>query len=300
MCMVAALLTTACGGAASAAAAFVGVTANGPTTLTYCNDGGRAQTLDLYEPPAGGPAPHPLLIVVHGGSWSSGTAALDRQIALVQAVAGGAIAGGFAVASVNYRLAPADRWPAQIVDLRCAVRYLRATAARWHVDPRRFTALGESAGAQLVSLDALSVGDDPQWTTPQYAEQSSALQAVIDLWGPADLVAPGWGRVARGIGRTAFGVPFGSPAPALRTASPVTYAGPGAPPFLIIQGMSDALVPPAQSIELRSRLAAAGDTASLIEVLHAGHGLGSTGAPMSPSLGELTQRTVSWLVAASR
>jgi acetyl esterase/lipase len=197
------LLASGCGSAVSAATSVpspaMGFAAITPTTVTYCTDGGKAQTLDVYEP-RGGAAVHPLLIIVHGGSWAFGNSAMDQQSQLTQRVVKGVLEHGFAVVSINYRLAPADQWPAQIVDTRCAVRYLRATAARWHVDPHRFTALGDSAGAHLVSLDALSAQQEPQWNSGEYAGQSSALQTVVDCWGPTDLNARGWSRLAIGGG----------------------------------------------------------------------------------------------------
>jgi acetyl esterase/lipase len=297
-----ALLVCGCGEATATTpaptATVAGFTGISPTTVTYCTDGGKAQTLDVYEPSAGG-ALHPLLIIVHGGSWAFGTSAIDEQNQLTQMVVNGTLAHGFAVASINYRLAPADPWPAQIIDMRCAVRYLRATAARWHVDPQRFSALGNSAGGQLVSLDALSSGQEPQWDNGEYAGLSSALRAVVDCWGPADLNAPGWGALAIAIGRPVFGVTVGSQTEVLRLASPVTYVRVGAPPFLIIQGASDTLVPPAQSAELRSRLAAAGAAATLIDVANAGHELRPSGGVIVPTIDALAQRTVAFLVSVA-
>lgn len=292
--VVAALLATACGTdapAASAPSTFAGVTA---TTVTYCTDGGTAQTLDVYEP-ARGASPHPLLVVIHGGSWAFGSSSLREQNPLTQMVVTTLLGRGFAVASIDYRLAPADPWPAQIIDARCAIRYLRATASRWRVDPRRFTVIGNSAGGHLASLVALSDGQVPQWDNSQYAAQSSGFAAVVDAWGPADLTSPGWSATAVAIGRPVFGAAWGSNSDALRVASPAAYAHSGAPPFLIIQGWSDTLVPPQQSVELRDRLLAEGDAATLIAVAHAGHELRPVGGPISPDLGSLTQRVVAFL-----
>jgi acetyl esterase/lipase len=292
----AALLVSGCGTAVSAATTSAGA-ATGPTAVTYCTDGGRPETLDVYEP-RGGAVRRPLLIVVHGGSWDSGDDAMDQQNPLTQLVVNQVLARGFVVASINYRLAPGDLWPAQIVDTRCAVRFLRATASRWLVDPRRFAALGDSAGAQLVSLDALSSDQQPDWNSGEYRGSSSALEAVVDCWGPVDLNAPGWSRLATGIGRNVFRATLGTASSVLREASPVTYIHAGAPPFLIIQGSRDALVAPQQARGLQKRLASAGNPATLIEVLHAGHGLGpGGGGPISPSLDVLAQRVVSFLLS---
>jgi acetyl esterase/lipase len=266
--------------------------------VTYCTDGGRAESLDVYEP-TGGTSPHPLLVVMHGGSWAFGSSSLREQNPLTQMTVTALLGRGFAVASINYRLAPADPWPAQIIDARCAIRYLRATAARWRVDPRRFTVLGNSAGAHLASLAALSDGQVPQWDNDQYRGESSGFAAVVDCWGPADLTAPGWSATAVAIGRPVFGAAWGSNSDALRVASPAAHVHPAAPPFLIIQGSSDTLVAPQQSVELRDRLLAAGDPATLLAVAHAGHELRASGGPISPDLGTLTRRVVAFLVSAA-
>jgi acetyl esterase/lipase len=295
--VVAALVATACGSDAPlpTPSSFAGINA---TTVTYCTDGGTAESLDVYEP-AGGSTPHPLLVVIHGGSWAFGSSSLREQNPLTQMVVTALLGRGFAVASINYRLAPADPWPAQIVDARCAIRYLRATAARWRVDPRRFTVIGNSAGAHLASLAALSDGQVPQWDNGQYSAQSSGFAAVVDCWGPADLTAPGWSATAVAIGRPVFGAAWGSNNDALRVASPAAYVHRGAPPFLIIQGSSDTLVPPQQSVELRDRLLASGDAATLLAVAHAGHELRPTGGAISPDLGTLAEHVVAFLESAA-
>jgi acetyl esterase/lipase len=297
--LIAMLALAACGGGSSASSAVAPAVPPPllhPTTVTYCTDGGKALTLDIYQPAASASL-HPLLLVAHGGSWAFGASPLVQQNTLTQGVAAALIARGFVVASINYRLAPADPWPAQIIDVRCAIRYLRASASDWGIDSHRFAALGNSAGAHLVSLAALSVLQMPQWDSAQYAGVSSALQAVVDCWGPIDLIAPGWGPAAQAIGRVEFQTSLGTDSSTLTDASPVSHIRAGAPPFLIIQGTADTLVPPAQASELRDRLMAAGDAARLVDVSHAGHELIPSGGAISPDLATLTGRTVAFLVA---
>lgn len=269
----------------------------GATGVTYCTSGGQPQTLDVYEP-RGRHGPRPLLVVVHGGAWVAGSPALDRQSLFTQAVVNAVLARGFVVASIGYRLAPRARWPAQIVDVRCAVRYLRATAARWDVDGQRIAALGDSAGGHLVSLDALSAGHDPAWDTAEHAGESSALDAVIDCWGLVDLTARGWTRLAGGMGLPAFGVRLGTPSAVLGDASPVRHVRHGAPPFLVIHGLGDVLVRPAQSAELVATLRRAGDRATLLDVRGAGHGLYPVrNTTMSPSFDSVVAAAVAFLSA---
>lgn len=264
-------------------------------TVRYCTDGGRPLSLDVYEPSSAGR--HPLLIFVHGGSWAFGSSNITAQSQVVQQVVAGVLSRGFAVASVNYRLAPADTWPAQIIDVRCAIRYLRSTADRWGVDTSRFAAMGNSAGGQLVSLAALSAGQVPAWDNGQFPAGSSSVAAVVDCWGPVDLLASGWSATALEIGRVVFRVDWGTQNGTLAAASPVSYVRAGAPPFLIIQGAADTLVPPAQSSELRNRLVAAGDRATLIEVSHAAHELIPVGGAISPDVASVARQTVDFLAA---
>lgn len=269
-----------------------------PQTVTYCVDGGKPLTLDVYQPRTG-TGPRSLLVFVHGGSWAFGSSRISEQSQLVQQVIAEALDRGITVASVNYRLAPTDPWPAQVIDVRCAVRYLRANAAHWQVDPQHFVAMGNSAGAQLMSLVALSSGQVPEWDTSQWAGQSTAMSAVVDLWGPIDLLAGGWSQTALEIGRVEFQVSFGMQDAVLRAASPITYVAPGAPPFLIVQGSADTLVPPAQSRELWSRLLAAGGKATLVEVANAGHELRPSGGAITPTVDVVAEETVSFLASVT-
>jgi acetyl esterase/lipase len=284
-------------GSGPATASVPATTAPAHATATYCTDGGTAETLDVYEP-SHGTAPHPLLLVIHCGSWAFGSSALAGQNPLARMTVTAMLNRGFAVASINYRLAPANPWPAQIIDVRCAVRYLRATAAHWNLDPQRFTALGTSAGAQLASLAALSAGAEAQWDNGLYTGESGGFAAVVDCWGPADLNAPGWSALAAAIAEPVFRAAVGSDSQALRDASPVTWIHAGAPPFLIIQGSRDTLVPAQQSAELQARLAGAGAVATLIPVANAEHELRPAGGAISPGLDALTARVVAFLQSA--
>jgi acetyl esterase/lipase len=188
---------------------------------------------------------------------------------------------------VDYRLAPQYQFPAQIEDVKCAVRYLKENATRYNLDPNRFGVIGESAGGHLVSLLGLT-DERVGWDVGQYLDQSSRVQAVVDLFGPSDLTAPEYTRARAGT----FTPVFGRAPEALMKASPVTYIAPNAPPFLIIQGDQDRLVPASQSQELADRLKAAGDTAQLVIVKNAGHGLVPTGnTQIDPPLTEIA-RTV--------
>lgn len=257
--------------------------------VTYCND----EQAHITEPSAlhGGA---PAAIYVHGGSWVSGN--LDTGGFDIDAIGPSLSAKGFVVMSVDYRLGPANLWPDQIVDVKCAVRYLRANARALHVDPRRIGIWGQSAGGQLAALVG-TAGPTAGWDVGVYATQSSAVQAVVDLSGPSDLASLS-ASGASGFVKSTFVRLLGPVAPstlpgALAAASPVHYAAAGDPPFLIIHGSADAIVSPSQSEELAQVLKNAGDTAQLVIVHGGGHAL--TQAGETPTQDQITSMVVNFL-----
>jgi acetyl esterase/lipase len=275
----------------------------GKTTLKYCDDGGVTETLDVYEPDPLPSSPVPAVVYVHGGGWVQGDSAITAG-SLIGQVASAIEAKGWVFVSIDYRLAPRFRWPAQIDDAACAIRFLRAESISLHIDPNAIGAIGDSAGGQIVSLLGLT-GRDAGLDTASYTDQSSGVQAVVDLYGPADLTTPDWADapLIQVYAPQAFGTDLGPGTPgspttdALIAASPVTYVGPDEPPFLIVQGAEDTVVPPDQSTELAARLRAAGNSAVLVMVQHAQHGLlPVTGGPVTPSVSQIVGQTVAFLV----
>jgi acetyl esterase/lipase len=253
--------------------------------LTYCTIDNVPLKLDLYLPQSSKPSP--LVIYVHGGAWTTGSKDEPPRLA-VDAL----LLRGYAFATVDYRLSPAYQFPAMIIDVKCAVRFLRAKAASYNLDPKHIGVVGASAGGHLVSLLGVTTAADDHsagWDKGEYLDQSASVQAVVDLFGPTDMTLPGWGAVPE-IQRV-FGVTR-SGDPALAAASPVTYITANAaviPPFLILQGDKDDVVPPRQSVELYDRLKAAGVEATLVIVKNAGHGFVPSGGPINPSLVELVR-----------
>ncbi|HXQ43250.1 MAG TPA: alpha/beta hydrolase [Acidimicrobiales bacterium] len=275
----------------------------GKTTLTYCDDGGVAETLDVDEPAPLPTAPVPVVVYVHGGGWVQGDSAIAPG-SLVGLVAAAVEAKGWVVVSIDYRLAPRFPWPAQIDDAACAIRYLRANAAALHIDPGAVGAIGDSAGGQIVSLLGLA-GRRGGFDTGPDAGQSSGVQAVVDLYGPADLTTTDWARAPliqayapRAFGTTLGPGPAGSPTTdVLVAASPVTYVGAHEPPFLIVQGDDDTVVPPDQSVDLDAELRASGNSATLVMVRHAEHGLlPAAGGPETPGISQLAGQTAAFLI----
>ncbi|MFA5808936.1 MAG: alpha/beta hydrolase [Thermoleophilia bacterium] len=255
--------------------------------VPYSGNSSAAQKMDIYYPAKmNGPAP--AVMYVHGGGWTKGDkkdgAGADAIPDLVDA--------GFLVVSINYRLAPDDKFPAQIEDVKCAVRYLRANAARYNLDPERIGAWGGSAGGHLVSLLGVTDGNEGFEGTGGYAEQSSRVQAVVDMFGPSDLMKEfSGGAIGRALGMQVFGT-SDQGSDILTQASPVTHVSADDPPFLILHGAKDDLVPTEQSQELYDRLKAAGVPATLVMVENAGHGFVPSGGQISPSRQELAKMIV--------
>jgi acetyl esterase/lipase len=219
-------------------------------TFEYCRPAGIPLAMDLYQPKASA-TPAPVVLYLHGGGLVFGNRKPAGPGALLDgpnftAVRDALTARGVAVASIDYRLAPAAPWPAPLTDAKCAVRFLAANATALHLDPARIAAWGTGTGGTLAALLGLvPAGFD----VGQYAGAPSTVRAVAAVSAPADFTDfAGVDPVTRASVLIALGR-----APAtLRAASPLTYAGPGAPPFLIDGGR--------KSAELADRLRSAGVT----------------------------------------
>src|SRR4051812_36808434 len=147
--------------------------------IEYSAVGGR-QTLDIVRPRASSPTPRPAVLLIHGGGFRNGTK--ESYLALAAKLA----EHGYIAATANYRLAPRNQFPAAVQDCKAAVRFLRANAAKYNLDAAHIGALGGSAGGHLVLMLGLTAGvDDFEGSGPN-RDQSSAVQAVVDEYGPSD------------------------------------------------------------------------------------------------------------------
>lgn len=256
--------------------------------VAYVPGGDPAQTLDVYYPERAPDEPLPLLIWIHGGAWRAGSKTFHPYMQH--------LAQGYVAASIDYRLSQQAKFPAQIQDCQAAIRWLRANARKYHIGPIRIGVGGESAGGHLAALVGTSGGQDRFTKIGGNDEQSDRVQAVCDIYGPTDF----WTVVAQAeedkTVRNVFAWNEGDPYSTLIDArlgvdraacdavSPVTYVAEDNPPFLILHGDRDDLVPYAQSVELADRLARAGVAVTLQRIPGAAHG-----GPefLVPRLGEL-------------
>lgn len=240
--------------------------------LAYVQDGHERQKLDLYLPKEG--TNWPLIVWVHGGAWRAGSKTRCPAVRF--------IADGYAVASINYRLSQHAIFPAQIEDCKAAIRWLRAHAKEYGYDPNRIGVWGASAGGHLVALLG-TTGDTNKFEVGAYLEQSSAVQAVVDFFGPTDL-----GRLQEQAGLRSqldhdaadspesllLGGPLQQNLDKAAVANPITYVSADDPPFLIMHGDQDFTVPIGQSELLNEALQKAGVSSKFEVVPDAGHGFG--------------------------
>jgi len=229
--------------------------------LAYVENGHERQKLNLFLPEKKSDKPLPLVIVVHGGAWQSGARggpAFGNDLLA---------RGEAAVASLGYRLSDDAPFPAQIQDCKAAVRWLRAHAKEYNLDPERFAASGHSAGGHLVALLGTS-GGVKAFDVGAHLDQSSRLQAVVDMCGPVDLMLyPKHPAVIKLLGG-----PPQEKASLAALANPITHLSKEAPPFLIQQGDTDTTVPLKHSQLLFEALKTAGVSVHLHTIHGAGHG----------------------------
>lgn len=248
--------------------------------LVYCTTAdGVDLTMDLYQPKIG-TGPFPVIVYVHGGGWTSGDKSDGVGLIFKQEMT----RRGYIFVSINYRLAPKYTFPAQIEDVKCAIRHLRANSQKYNLDPDRVGGLGGSAGGHLVALLGASTNQEG-WDVGQDIDQSSRIQAVVDLYGPADLVKMFSESNRPDMLQVFKAAPNAEPD--LVSYSPVNYITPDDPPFLILHGDQDQVVPLVQSQILYERLKENGIASELIVVKNAGHSFEPVSGKIKPSIREL-------------
>jgi len=229
--------------------------------IAYVPNGSERQKLDLYLPATG--TNLPLIVWIHGGAWMEGSKEKPPGL--------GFLRHGFALASINYRLSQDAIFPAQLMDCKAAIRWLRAHASENGIDPSRIGVWGASAGGHLVALLG-TTGDVKEFDAGENSGVSSRVQAVCDWFGPTDftkdpeadtpdspIVRLLGGSIAKNIQKA-------------QSANPISYITKDDPPFLIMHGEKDPVVPLAQSQLLADALQKAGVHVTLHVVPGAGHG----------------------------
>ena len=244
--------------------------------IDYVGDGNPKQMLDLMLPKKKGDEKPPLVVFIHGGAWRGGT----RNVGTAR-LPGLLEKTGYAGASISYRLTDEAIWPAQIHDCKAAIRYLRANADKYGYDGEKIAVWGTSAGGHLVAMLGTS-GDvkELEGDLGAHDEVSSRVQAVIDYFGPSELLTMGdYDSTMDHNGPESpesklIGGELRKNPDKAKNASPITYVSKDDPPHLIVHGDKDPLVPVQQSEKLDALFDKTGVKSTFIKVLGGGHGNG--------------------------
>lgn len=251
------------------------------THVVYATRDGRDYCMDILWPWAaqlalktGQAARFPLVVFVQGSAWTTP----DRGAELPQLAA--LARKGYVVATVEHRsLEDGYRAPAFLADVKTAIRFLRAHAAQYCIDPDRVAIWGTSSGGNTALLVGVTAGD-PRFLTDEYADQSDAVRCVVDCFGPTDLeaMADENYRTLRDDPNTIFAKLCGFPLNAETRAvmsmiSPLRYVAPGKdfPPFLLLHGTADTVVDYTQSTRMYEKLLDCGYDATMYQVPGAPH-----------------------------
>lgn len=273
-----AILAVACGTAVLASAAQPGPAPGVlKTDIEFARAGGTNLTLDAFVPDGAGP--FPTCILVHGGGFTKGD-----KVTFIRPLFDPLSRAGFAWFTINYRLAPRHKFPACVEDVESAVRWVKAHAAEYKVDPGRIALIGESAGGHLVSLAGVR------------AQADTRVAAVVPFYAPHDLesrvrqsaTVPAWLQALFGLTETNEATWR-----VLREASPMSQVKGGLPPYLLIHGTKDDKVPFEQSVRFQEKMRAAGNVCELIVIEGGAHGMGGWDK-LAPDYAE---KMIAWLRA---
>lgn len=257
------ILLAVAGGQSSAAESTV------RRDIEYAKVGEHTLRLDLYLPAKEGPKP--LIVWVHGGAWRSGSKKNMPLEALLER--------GYAIASVDYRLSPVAPFPAQVHDIKAAIRFLRAKHEEYGINTKRIAIAGASAGGHLAALVGVTNGHkELEGTVGEHPDQSSDVAAIVDMYGPTNFLTILKQSTPHGLGVRIPALqlllrkqPEDDPQLA-KLASPVFHVDKEDPPLLLIHGVQDPQVPINQSLELHGAYSQVGRPVHLHLIHDAVHG----------------------------
>ena len=281
---------------AAGAVAAVGTPANAVQTtpnIAYAPadpPGTRGHLLDLYVPDGAGP--WPLVVWSTGSAWTS-----DDGKSGANAIAQQLNPRGIAVAGVSVRSSSQAKFPAQVHDVKAAIRYLRANAAQYRIDPDRFATMGDSSGGWVAAMGALTGGVAALEGQLGTTGVSSAVQAGVDFFGPTDFIRLAQQDQGGWIDHNSPDAPeaqlLGCAIPSCpdkaRQADPIRYVDANDPPMLLLHGQADNVVPHAQTAILYDALKAACVDTRFFSVPGAGHSHADVTSPSR--YGQQTVRT---------
>ena len=255
--------------------------------LVYGIADGLQLTMDYYAPQ--GPGPHPIAIIIHGGGYHGGDSKSGSEAYVADFLA----PAGYAIFSVNYRLAPQYPYPYMVQDVQRAVRYIRHNAARWDANPNQIALVGGSAGGFLSNMvGLLNAPGDPRAADPVDRESSGA-QAVVSLYAQSSFeFVPLNADVHRLLDPL---IAQKGEKEAIREASPITYVNKHDPPFLEILGDQDEYIPFSEATNLQTALQKVGVRCDIIRIPGGKHGTG--GWNKLPGVPDWERELTEWLNA---
>ncbi len=233
--------------------------------LVYTRVGDRDLKLDLARPAGDGPFPG--VLVIHGGAWRGGNKGDTR--ALVERFA----REGYVAVSPQYRFCPQDPFPAQVHDVKAAVRWLKGHAAEYKLAPDRIGAVGFSAGGHLALMLGVTDGDDGlEGPDVPAGAPDTRIRAVVNYFGPTDLAADDIPLVSRPLLRDFLGGTVAQKPELAKQGSPLTFLTKDDPPVLTFQGTKDPLVPHSQAVKLMEAMSTLGVPGRVELIVGGGHG----------------------------
>ena len=255
--------------------------------LVYGEADGQKLTMDYYAPP--GPGVHPIAIIIHGGGYQRGNNKGGGEVYCADFLA----PAGYAVFSINYRLAPKYPYPYMVYDVERAVRYLRHNAKQWNADPNRIALVGGSAGGFLSNMVGLLGAPGDAAAADPVDRESAKVQAVVTLFAQSSFATIPLNRDVHALLDPL--IQQKGEAEALREASPITHVSKHAPPFLQILGDRDEYIPFTEATNLQTALKKVGLRCDIIRIPNGMHGTG--GWRKLPGVPDWEHQMVEWLNA---
>jgi alpha-L-fucosidase 2 len=255
--------------------------------ILYAEVDGQTLTMDYYAPK--GPGPHPAAIIIHGGGYRRGDSKSGSEAYCADFLA----PAGYAVFSINYRLAPKYPYPYMVHDVERSIRFIRHSAARWNVNPNQIALVGGSAGGFLSNMvGLLNSPGDPAANDPVDRE-SAKVQAVVTLYAQSSFATVPLNADVHSLLDPL--IQQKGEAEALKEASPITYVTKTAPPFLLIQGDKDEYIPFSEDTNLQTALRKVGVRCDIIRIPGGAHGTGNW--HKLPNVPPWEKEMVEWLNA---
>lgn len=256
--------------------------------VQYCTGAGKPLLMDVFLPKNRIRTPTPAVLWIHGGGWERGDKNGNSGAQLLANQ-------GFVTASLFYRLSGDSPFPADIEDCKCAIRFLRANATKYGIDPDRIGVAGASAGGHLAELVATADKSAALEGDGGWQNVSSKVQAASAYYGASDFTV-GAMQFQHHTGQVIVKLFRGTEKekPELyRKASPIVYVSKEDPPLLLVHGEKDDLVPFDQSVQMTDAYRRLGLPVEFIPVQNAGHDFEHVGeAPISPSIETIHQKTI--------